>query len=326
MTTASRRAALALLTTAGLAARRPAFAQAPTLQRIIVGFAAGSIPDMVARRYAERLSAAQGRPVIVDNRAGAAGRLAIAALRQAPADGSVWLLAPGAAVTIAPYIFRQPGYDADRDLLPASLAAETSYGIAVGPAVPAAVTDLRGFLDWARANPAQLSLAHTGRGGFTYLLPARLLAQAGLDPTDVAYPGGPAAILDLIAGRVALLALPEGLMREPLAAGRLRVLAHSGTGASAFLPGVPGLPEAGFPELETREWFGFFLPGGTMPAVLEAAAAAVRAAATDPLLVQAFAAAALTPVHGTPGETAARIATERPGWRAHIARSGISIE
>ena len=115
-------------------------------------------------------------------------------------------------------------------------------------------------------------------------------------------------------------------MREPLAAGRLRVLAHSGAGASAFLPGVPGLPETGFAELETQEWFGFFLPGGAMPAVLEAAASAIRAAAIDPALAQAFASAALTPIHGTPAEAAARIAAERPGWRAHIARSGISIE
>lgn len=281
---------------------------------------------MITRRYAERLSTAHNRTVIVENRVGASGRLAIAALRQAPVDGSVWLLAPGATVTISPYIHRQPGFDADHDLHPASLAAETGYGLGVGPAVPAAVTDLRGFLDWARANPAQLSFGHTGRGGFTYLLPARLLAQAGLDATDVAYPGGPPAILDLIAGRIALLALPEGLMREPLAAGRLRVLAHSGAGDSAFLPGVPGLPEAGFAELETREWFGVFLPGGAAPSVLEAAAAAVRAAATDPELVQAFAGAGLLPIHATPTETAARIAAERPAWRDHILRSGISIE
>jgi tripartite-type tricarboxylate transporter receptor subunit TctC len=326
MSAASRRAALALLTTAALAARRPAIAQGAAPQRILVGFGAGSIPDMIARRYAERLSAAQARPVLVENRVGAGGRLAIAALRQAPADGSVWLLAPGAAVTIAPFLYAQAGYDADRDLLAASSAAETGYGLAVGPAVPAAVTDLRGFLGWARANPARLSFAHTGRGGFTYLLPARLLAQAGLDATDVAYPGGPPALLDMIAGRVALMVLPEGLMREPLAAGRLRVLAHSGAGASAFLPGVPGLPEAGFPDLETREWFGFFLPGGATPGVMEAAALAVRVAATDPPLAQAFAAAALTPVHATPAETVARIAAERPGWREHIARSGISIE
>jgi tripartite-type tricarboxylate transporter receptor subunit TctC len=144
--------------------------------------------------------------------------------------------------------------------------------------------------------------------------------------TDVAYPGGPPALLDLIAGRVALLALPEELMREPLAAGRLRVLAHSGAGSSPFLPGVPGLPEAGFPELEAREWFAVFLPGGATPGVLEAVAATVRSVATDPALAQTFAASALVPVHSTPADALARIVAERPRWREHIARSGIVLD
>ena len=148
-------AGAALLATGGRSAARDSL-------RVLVGSSAGSVPDVVARRIAERLAAIDGRSVLVDNRTGAAGRLAIHELRQSAADGTTLLLAPGAVATMHPAIYAQPGYDARTDLLPVSTAAELALALAVGPAVPASVTSVRAFVEWARSPGAQPSFGSPG--------------------------------------------------------------------------------------------------------------------------------------------------------------------
>jgi tripartite-type tricarboxylate transporter receptor subunit TctC len=294
--------------------------------RILSGASPASVPDVIARRYAEQLMARLGRPVVVENRGGAAGRVAVGALRQAPADGSTLLLGAGAVSSIYPYLFRELGYDPDADLRPVSVAAEATLGLAVGPAVPATVRDLTSLRDWARANTAAANFGSPGVGSLPHLLPAKLFAEAGMQATHVPYPGGPPAVADLLAGRIAVLALPEGLLREHHAAGRLRVLATSGVQRSPFLSDVPSVAEQGFPGLVMGEWFGFFLPGGASPALAENAAEAIRQAAAEPSLHAAFATMAMMAVAGTPAAMRERIARERPAWQAFIASSGIRAD
>ncbi|MDO9501156.1 tripartite tricarboxylate transporter substrate-binding protein [Falsiroseomonas sp.] len=294
--------------------------------RILSGASPGSIPDVIARRYAEQLAARLGRPVVVENRGGAAGRVAVGALRQAPADGSTLLLGAGAVASIYPYLFRELGYDPDADLRPVSVAAEATLGLAVGPAVPATVRGLNELRDWTRANPAVANFGSPGVGSLPHLLPAKLFAEAGVEATHVPYPGGPPAVADLLAGRIAVLALPEGLLREHHAAGRLRVLATSGAERSPFLPAVPSVAEQGFRGLVMGEWFGFFLPGGASPVLAESTAEAIRQAAADPALRAAFNTMAMTAVAGTPAAMRGRIAQERPAWQAFLAASGIRAD
>jgi tripartite-type tricarboxylate transporter receptor subunit TctC len=236
------------------------------------------------------------------------------------------LLGAGAVSSIYPFLFRELGYDPDVDLRPVSVAAEATLGLAVGPAVPVTVRDLTGLRDWARANPTGANFGSPGVGSLPHLLPAKLFAEAGVEATHVPYPGGPPAVADLLAGRIAVLALPEGLLREHHAADRLRVLATSSAGRSVFLPEVPSVAEQGFPGLVMGEWFGFFLPGGASPALAESAAEAIRQAAAEPALPAAFATMAMVPATGTPAAMTARIAHERPAWRAFLAASGIRAD
>ncbi|WP_170979619.1 tripartite tricarboxylate transporter substrate-binding protein [Roseomonas sp. HF4] len=294
--------------------------------RVLSGASPGSIPDVIARRYAERLTARLGRPVVVENRSGAAGRVAVGALRQAPADGSTLLLAAGAVASIYPYLFRQLGYDPEADLRPVSVAAEATLGLAVGPAVPATVRDLAALRDWARANPSAANFGSPGVGSLPHLLPAKLFAEVGVEATHLPYPGGPPAVADLLGGRIAVLALPEGLLREHHAAGRLRVLATSGADRSPFMPYVPSVAEQGFPGLVMGEWFGFFLPGAASPVLAESAAEAIQWAAAEPALRAAFATIAMAAVAGTPAAMRTRIAEERPAWQAFLATSGIRAD
>lgn len=296
------------------------------LLRILSGGPPGSIPDVIARRYSDQLTARLGRPVVVENRAGAAGRVAVGALKGMPADGSTLLLGAGAVASIYPYLFRELGYDPDADLWPVSVAAEATLAVAVGPAVPAAVRDLAGLCDWGRATPAAATFGSPGVGSLPHLLPAKLFAEAGVEATHVPYPGGPQAVADLLGGRIAALALPEGLLREHYAGRRLRVLATSGSTRSPFLPDVPSVVEGGFPGLVMGEWFGFFLPGGASPAVVDNVSAALQQAAAEPALRAAFATMAMSAVAGTPAGMRERIAQERPVWQAFLAASGIRAD
>lgn len=318
-------AALACAAALGLTTRAVRAADAPAL-RILTTAPGGSIPDIVARRYAEQMASARPGGIVVDNRAGAAGRIAVAALKQAAPDGATVLLAQGAVASVYPFLYPKLAYDPQADLQAVSVAAEAVMGLAVGPLVPAAVTDLRGLVDWVRANRAQASYGSPGVGTLPHLMIALLAAEQGLDWAHVPYPGGPPALIDLMAGRLAALALPEGLLRPHRDAGKLRVLAVSSTQRSEFLVGVPSVVEQGFASLAMREWFGFFMPGGTAPATVEATSRAIRDAARQPALQAALADAGMLAVAGTPEAMRQRIADELPHWQRVLTTTGVRAE
>jgi tripartite-type tricarboxylate transporter receptor subunit TctC len=294
--------------------------------RILCGNPAGSIPDTVARRYAEQLGARYPGGVLVDNRPGAAGQIAIGALKQAAPDGATVLLAHGAIATVYPYLYAKLGYDPATDLKPVSVAAEATLALAVGSAVPATVRSLGDFIDWSRANPALANYGSPGLGTLPHVLSAMLFRQAKVEAQHVAYAGGPAAMVDLLGGRIACLVLPEGLMRPQHAAGKLRVLATSGPVRSAFMPDVPTFVEQGHPNLAIREWFAFFMPGGAGAGAVDTASQAVRAAAEHKTLGGALAEMGMLASAGTPAAMTERIAAEQRYWREVINSTGIRVE
>jgi tripartite-type tricarboxylate transporter receptor subunit TctC len=293
--------------------------------RVLVGSPAGSVPDVVARRIAERL-AGGGRSVLVDNRAGAAGRLAINELRQSGADGTTLLLAPGAVATMYPAIYAQPGYDARADLLPVSTAAELTLALAAGPGVPSSVTSLRAFVDWARSAGARPSFGSPGVGTPPHVLGTLFAQRAGIAWAHVPYAGGPPAVNDLLGGRLSATVLPEGLLRQHAAQGTLRLLASSGAERSTFTPQVPTFAEQGFTDVMMGEWFAFFAPAGTPVAIVEALAADILRACADPALAATFAAMAIRPHAGSAAQMAERVAREAALWQPVIRAARITVE
>ncbi len=294
--------------------------------RILCTAPGGAIPDVVARHYAEALGATHPGGVIVDNRGGAAGRIAVAALKQAAPDGATLLLAQAAVATVYPYLYETLAYDPLLDLKPVSVAAEAVLGLAVGPAVPDSVTDLAKLIDWVRQNPSKATHGSPGVGTLPHLMIALLAREAKVDWQHVPYPGGPPALLDLTAGRLAALALPEGLLRPFLAAGKLRVLATSGPTRSSFLPQVASVAEQGFPKLVMREWFAFFAPAGTPAAVVDGLSAAMQRVAQQPGLRNALGEAGMLALASTPAELRERIAREQPYWRGVLSATGVRAE
>jgi tripartite-type tricarboxylate transporter receptor subunit TctC len=306
---------------------RATWAQSPAASlRVLCTGPAGSIPDTVARRYAEQLGARYPGGVLVDNRPGAAGQIAVGALKQAAPDGATVLLAQGAIATVYPFLYAKLGYDPAADLKPVSVAAEATLALAVGSAVPASVRSLGEFIDWSRANPTLSNYGSPGPGTLPHVLSAMLFRQAKVEAQHVAYAGGPPAMVDLMGGRIASLVLPEGLLRPHHAVGKLRVLATSGATRSAFMPDVPTFVEQGHPNLAIREWFGFFMPGATPAPLVESASQAVRASAENKALSSAFADMGMLANASSAAAISERIATEQRYWRDAVNATGIRVE
>lgn len=299
-------------------------AQTPPPQlRVLCTGPAGSIPDIVARRITEQLAQNYPQGAIVDNKPGAAGQIAMAALKAAPADGSTMLLAQGALATIYPYLYNKLAYDPERDLQPVSLAGEMTLALAVGPAVPASITTVPDLISWLRNNPKLANAGSPGQGTLPHLLQAMLFGQAEVPWQHIIYPGGPQAIVDLLGGQIATLALPEGLFRQHKESGRIRVLATSGIARSKIFPEVPTFTELGYKGLEIREWFAFFMPDKATPAMIATASRQIEAAITRAPLLAAFTEAAITPSASSPATLSARIAVEQKQWQAILQTSGI---
>jgi tripartite-type tricarboxylate transporter receptor subunit TctC len=294
--------------------------------RLLCSGPAGSIPDVVARALAESMSLTKERRVIVDNRPGAAGQLSVNALRTAPADGSVLLVAQGAIATVYPYLYARLAYDADADLQPVTLASEMTLALAIGPAVSASVATLADFIDWLRQHPAAANLGSPGTGTLPHLLEAMLMREAGVAWQHVPYSGGPPAVTDLLGGQIAALVLPEGLLRQHHATGRMRVLATSGPVRSAYLPDVPCFAEQGYPGLVVKEWFAVFAPGATPRDTVASLSTALQEAIRRPAMLGIFAQAGMTPASCSPAVLAARIATEQRYWKPVLKSHGIQAD
>ena len=294
--------------------------------RVLCSGPPGSIPDTVARRIAEQLTARGGRTTVVDNRPGAAGQIAVNALKASPTDGLTVLLAQGAVATVYPYLYNKLAYDPIRDLQAVSLAGEMTLGLAVGPAVPASVTTVGELLDWMRANPKLANAGSPGIGTLPHLLEAMLFREADVPWQHVVYAGGPPAMVDLLAGHIAVLVLPEGLLRPHKAAGKIRVLATSSPQRSVYLPDVPSLVELGFPDLVVREWFAFFMPAHVPAAVIDTMSQALHNAIARPELIAAFSDLGMAAASSTPAALAKRIEVEQRYWQRTIRNTGIRTE
>ncbi len=299
---------------------------APQPLRMLCTGPAGSIPDIVARRVAEGLTRDQLRTPLVDNRPGAAGQLAVNALKSVPPDGSTVLLAQGAIATVYPYLYAKLAYDPVVDLQPVTLASEMTLALSVGPAVPGSVNSVRDLVAWMRANPKLANVGSPGTGTLPHLLEAMLFNQADVPWQHIVYAGGPPAMVDLLGGQIAALVLPEGLMRQHKATGRLRVLGTSGVQRSSYFPDVPSLGEQGFKDLVVREWFAFFMPAKVPPQVLESTSTALRQALAQPELVASFADAGMLAVSSTPAALALNIAAEQRYWQPILRGMNIRVE
>ena len=234
--------------------------------KIIVGFPPGGTTDAFARRMAEKLRGVYVTNVVVENKPGAGGQVGVITLRDAPADGTAMLFTPGSMITIYPHTYPKLQYKAS-DVLPISTGLYTAFGLGVGPAVPATVTDVKSLIAWLKANPTMGNYGTPGAGSMPHMVGALLDKAAGLNMKQIPYRGSGPAIIELLGGQLPIFTSPIGDYLQHLPGGKLRLLAVTGKQRSRFAPTVPTYVEQGFPELDMEEWFGFFMPARTPVAI-----------------------------------------------------------
>jgi tripartite-type tricarboxylate transporter receptor subunit TctC len=283
---------VAVLILATLAAA--AMAQQPV--RIYVGFAAGGSTDLLARHVAEKMRQSLGRAMIVENRPGAAGRLAVEAAKAGAPDGSVMMIVPNGPMTLFPHIFRDLKFDPLKDFTPIAQLAVQDMCLAVGPSVLAkSLGELR---EWLRANPDKGSYGSAGAGTVQHFTGVLFAQRTGLSLVHVPYKGSAPAAADLAAGHIPMVVSSCTELIELHKAGKVRILNSSGRTRSPFTPELPTFREGGI-DIEVSAWFALYGPAG-MPAPLvaqlnKAAADAVRVRdGVDPLLSIGLVAAAST--------------------------------
>ncbi|MCQ4160009.1 tripartite tricarboxylate transporter substrate-binding protein [Roseomonas sp. GC11] len=297
-----------------------ALAQAARSSRAIVGFPPGGTADSVTRLYAERVRAARGLQMVVDNRPGAGGRLALEMLKGLPADGNAFLLTPASMLTIYPHLYTSTlRYDPLRDFTPVTPVCVFPFGLAVSARHPA--RDLAQFIEWGKGRPA-VDWASPVPGSMPHFIGTELARATGLTMNHVPYRGSAPAVADLLAGTVQAVLLPIGELTAFHRSGEARLLAVTAPQRLARLDTVPTFAEAGFPGLTQEEWYGILLPAQAAPAVLQPLHEALAAAAATPEIAQALGRIDIAPLAMDPAAFRERIARETAAWKPIVAASG----
>jgi tripartite-type tricarboxylate transporter receptor subunit TctC len=227
---------------------------------------AGGASDIYGRLIAAKMSAILGVPVIVDNRAGAAGRIGYEHVAKSAPDGYTLIIATSAMLLHRAMYLTLP-YDPVKDFAPISLLARNQQLMVIPTDLPA--TDLRSFIALVKANPKKYNFASSGVGNPPHLAAELLCAMAGLEMVHVPYTGDAPAIADTVAGRVAMYIGSVAPGVPMVKAGRLRAIAVTGPSRSSAMPDVPTMAEAGLPGYSLSGWFGMLAPAGTPAAIVE---------------------------------------------------------
>lgn len=324
---ALRRRFLASAALAAAAAALPARARAQGsgTARLLVGFSAGGMADSVGRMLAAGLARPEA-PVVVDNRPGASGQLAVEAVRQAAPDGQALLLTPSSTLSLVPQLYRKHPYDSVQDFTPVAGVCDHAFALAV-----AAQSPIRTFSDYVaavRANPAAATYGQGGGGpgSAMHFLGTILSRELGVPLTHVTYKGTAQVLQDLIGGQLAATVSPYPAMLEMHRAQRIRILAISNPARIASLPDVPTFTELGLPAMELVEWYGVFASSKVAPEALARWERALLAAVARPE-AQVTAQRLAIELRPLPGEALrGLLARDLARWAALVKETGLTLD
>src|SRR5882724_9505011 len=292
---------------------------------IIVGFPAGGGTDVIARILADRLRGPYASTVLVENKPGAAARLAVEFVKNSEPDGSTMLFTPDFPITVYPHSFRSLNYDSLRDFTPVSPAAKSMLTYNVGPAVPDSVKTLADYVQWCKANPEKAAYGTTAAGGTPHFVGLMLASEARVPMQAVHYRGGAPALQDLIGGHVPASVNPISESMTQAKAGTIRILAVTGAKRSSFLPDVLTMAEAGY-NVVVESWLGAFVPSKTPAEVVNALGAAIGEAVKSPQMIENLSKVGNEPWFQTPADFGAKVKADVARWGPVVKASGFVAE
>ena len=292
--------------------------------RIIVGFAAGGTADLMARLVADKMKDSLGQPVIVENRPGAAGRIAADAVKAAAPDGSTLMVMPIGPMAVVPHTYKTLSYDPLKDFAAVGIGATFDFALAAGPASGA--KSWSEYVAWAKSNPSKSSYATSGAGSLPHFFGVLLGREAGIEMVHVAYKGSAAYVNDLMGGAIPIAVDTVADLSELHRANRIRILATSGTQRSPAVPEVPTFNELGVKNVEASGWFGFFAPARTPPATIELLNRHLNMALRSSDVVDKLRNVGMEPATSTPDEFAKRLAADYAKWGPVVKATGFTAE
>ena len=310
----------AAMLAAGLVLVAPASAQTGTI-KIVVGYPAGATSDALARVVGEAMAKQLGQTVIVENKAGAGGRIANELVKAAPPDGSTLLMTPVATMSIFPHSFAgQLRYDPFKDFAPVTHLSDFQLGLGVATAVPA--KNLAEYVAWVKADPAKNGFyGSAAAGSLPHFFGVMFARSAGITLTHVPYKGTAAAMQALAGGEISALSTVAADIRALVQADKARLLAVAGEKRSDTFPDVPTFREQGY-DLVATPWYALFAPAGTPPEVVARLNAAAGAALKDPAIRQRLVEMGLEPTGYGPDRLAAIMKADHERWGPPIRASG----
>lgn len=315
--------AAALLTTT-LLAPSGSWAQSDKPLRVIVGFPAGVSIDVVSRILAEKLKDELKRPVIIDNRAGAGGRLAADLLKSAAPDGNTVMVTPIVVPVLAPMVFSKLGYNPETDFSPIVRLCDFSFGLAVSLDTPAKT--LKEYLAWLKANPQKANFGSPAAGSLPHFFGEMIGSSAGINMVHVPFNGGAALQSAVLGGHV-----PAGVdvvleWQQNAKAGKVNVLATSGATRSKVLPDVPTFKELGYPEIVGQGWFAMYGPAKMPVDQIDVINRAVNKVLAMPDVKERFAALGLDSGGGTAADLQRTMQEDARRWGPVVKKSGFRAD
>jgi tripartite-type tricarboxylate transporter receptor subunit TctC len=291
--------------------------------RIVVPFPAGGTSDILARAVGQKLGEETKQQFIVDNRPGAGANIGAELVAKAPADGYTLLLA-STIHTINPSLYSRLGYDPVKDFTPVALIATTSQVLAVHNSVP--VRTVKEFIAYAKKSPGALNYSSAGSGSQPHLTAELFKSMTGIDIVHVPYKGAPPAMIDLLAGQVALTFATAPSAVPHVKAGKLRALGVSTAQRITALPDVPTIAEAGVPGFEASGANGLVGPAGLPPAIVERLSGAVIRIVKEPAMSKYLSDQGADPLPMAPPEYGAYIRAEVVKWAKVVKASGAKVD
>jgi tripartite-type tricarboxylate transporter receptor subunit TctC len=291
---------------------------------IVVPYSPGSTSDLLPRAIAPHLSQSLGVPVVVENRPGAGGNIGAALVAKGDASGHTVLMAPSAVLATNQWLYKDPGYDPQKDLTPVIDAATTPNLWVANPSVP--VKTMAELIALAKAKPGSLSFASGGAGTTSHLCGELLKTMAHVALLHVPYKGPAPALQDVLAGRVPLMCDNFSNVISHVRNGRLRAIALTGTKRMPQAPEVPTVSESGLPGFDISVWYGFAVPAATRRPVVQKLNREIAAALHQPAVEERLQGLGLTIVADTPEQFARFVAAESDKMRRLVQASGAKVE
>jgi tripartite-type tricarboxylate transporter receptor subunit TctC len=299
-------------------------AQYPTKPlRLVVPFAPGGSTDIFARLIAERVQGPLGQPVVVENRAGAAGNIGAEAVARSAPDGYTLLMATTGVMAINNALYKNMTYDAAKDLEPVLFVASITNVLIVAPDFPA--KNVAELIALAKKEPGKLSFASSGAGSSTHMSAELFKSLSGTDILHIPYKGSGQALPDLMSGRVSMMLENAPGAVSHIKAGKVRALAQTGSKRSASMPDLPTVAESGVPGYESLSWSGIAVPAGTPRAVVDRLNRDFNSILATAEMRQKLAEQGAETIGGPPEAFAQHIRAEREKWSRLIREKNIVV-